>query len=56
MTILRALSNQRGYVALSVLTLALAVGANVVVFTIVNALWVRPRRARARTRLRRQRR
>jgi predicted permease len=40
---LRALSNQRGYVALSVLTLALAVGANVVVFTIVNALWVRPR-------------
>jgi hypothetical protein len=43
MTMLRSLLAQRGYVALSVLTLALSVGANVVVFTIVNALWLRPR-------------
>ena len=41
MTILRCLLKQRGYVLLAVLTLAVAVGANVVVFTIVNALWPR---------------
>jgi len=32
----------RGYVALGVGTVALCVGVNLVVFTIVNALWIRP--------------
>ena len=40
---IRGLLRQRGYVALAVATLTLAVGANLVVFTIVNALWLRPR-------------
>lgn len=37
------LLRQRGYIALSLGTIVLAVGANLVVFTIVNALWLRPR-------------
>ena len=32
-----------GYASLAILTLALAVGANLVVFTLVNALWLRAR-------------
>src|SRR4051812_34116764 len=40
---LRTLSSHRSYAVLAVLTLALAVGANLLVFTIVNALWLRPR-------------
>jgi putative ABC transport system permease protein len=39
----RALLRQPGYLLLTVMTLALAVGANLVVFTIVNAIWIRPR-------------
>jgi predicted permease len=39
----RTLGRARGYALLAVLTLALAVGANLVVFTLVNALWLRPR-------------
>jgi putative ABC transport system permease protein len=40
---LRALVRHRGYSALALATLTLAIGANLVVFTIVNALWLRPR-------------
>jgi predicted permease len=40
---LRTLSAHRSYAILAVLTLALALGANLVVFTVVNALWLRPR-------------
>lgn len=43
MATLRPLIRQRGYAALSIATVGLAVGANLVVFTIVNALWLRPR-------------
>jgi hypothetical protein len=43
MTPLSTLFRQRGYVALSLTTIVLVVGANLVVFTIVNALWLRPR-------------
>jgi len=39
----RSLLGQPLYVVLSVATLTLAVGANLVVFTIVNAIWIRPR-------------
>jgi predicted permease len=38
----RTLLRAPGYSALVIVTLALAVGANVVVFTLVNALWLRP--------------
>ena len=38
----RTLLHHRGFVLLSAFTLALAVGANLVVFTIVNAIWLRP--------------
>ena len=41
--IVRGLLRQRGYVALALATLTFAVGANVVVFTVVNALWLKPR-------------
>jgi hypothetical protein len=43
MSILRTLIRQRGYVSLALATLTLAVGANLVVLTIVNALWLRAR-------------
>ena len=43
MALLRGLLRQRGYVALALTTLTFAVGANVVVFTIVHALWLKPR-------------
>ena len=43
MTSLIALLRQRVYLAMSLTTIALAVGANLVVFTVVNALWLRPR-------------
>ncbi len=39
---LRTLRSQRGYVAIATLTLALAVGANLVVFSLVKAIWLRP--------------
>jgi putative ABC transport system permease protein len=42
MRTLRAVLSQRGYVALATLTLTLAVGANLVVFSVVNAIWLRP--------------
>jgi predicted permease len=32
----------RGFVAMATLTLAVAVGVNLLVFTVVNALWIRP--------------
>src|SRR5580704_1879909 len=41
-TLLRSLLKQPAYVALSTVTLMLAVGANLVVFTVVNGLWLRP--------------
>jgi predicted permease len=41
--LVRGLLRQRGYVALALSTLTFAVGANVVVFTVVNALWLKPR-------------
>jgi predicted permease len=34
--------SHRGYVALATFVLAVAVGVNVLVFTVVNALWIRP--------------
>jgi predicted permease len=34
--------SHRGYVAMSTFVLAVAVGVNLVVFTVVNALWIRP--------------
>jgi putative ABC transport system permease protein len=40
---LRTLAHHRGYVLLSAFTIALAIGANLVVFTIVNAIWLRSR-------------
>src|SRR5688572_25673915 len=40
---MKSLRRQHVYVGLSAATLTLAVGANLVVFTIVNALWLRPR-------------
>jgi putative ABC transport system permease protein len=43
MRIFRSLLQQPGYIVLTLLTLTLAVGANLVVFTIVNAIWIRPR-------------
>ena len=42
MRALRSLMKQPGHVALAVSTLGLAVGVNVVIFTVVNALWIRP--------------
>jgi predicted permease len=39
----RTLTRSRGYALLAIVALALAVGANLVVFTLVNALWLRPR-------------
>jgi predicted permease len=39
---LRTLRRHRGYVAFASITLAVAVGVNLVVFTVVNALWLRP--------------
>jgi len=42
-TALRYLLRQRSYAALVAGTVTLAVGANLVVLTIVNALWLRPR-------------
>jgi hypothetical protein len=36
------LRHHRGFAALSISSLALAVGANAAVFAIVNALWLRP--------------
>src|SRR5215471_12318257 len=42
MRTLRSLLAQRAYVALVILTLALAVGANLVVFSLVKAIWLRP--------------
>ncbi|CAN5801243.1 hypothetical protein BH24ACI5_BH24ACI5_28680 [soil metagenome] len=36
------LRNHPGYVAMSTLVLAVAIGVNLLVFTIVNALWIRP--------------
>jgi predicted permease len=38
----RWISRHRSYLLLSTATLAVAVGANIVVFTIVNALWLKP--------------
>ena len=46
MMTLRSLVREPGYFVLAVLTLTLAVGANLVVFTIVNAIWLRPRPVR----------
>src|SRR5437667_7674163 len=46
MQTLRSLFRQPAYAALSLITLTLAVGANLVVFTIVNAIWLRPRPVR----------
>src|SRR5262245_906558 len=43
MRIFRSLLQQPGYVLLTLITLTFAVGANLVVFTIVNAIWLRPR-------------
>jgi hypothetical protein len=43
MTTLKFLVRQRAYVAICLTTLSLAIGANLVVFTIVNAVWLRPR-------------
>lgn len=43
MRVLRGLTAGRGHVVLSIATLTLAVGANLLVFGIVNALWLRPR-------------
>ena len=40
---LRALASRPGFAVTAVLTLILAIGANLVVFTLVNALWLRPR-------------
>jgi len=39
---LRRLHRHRGYIASATTTLAVAVGVNLVVFTVVNALWLRP--------------
>jgi len=39
---IRRLGRHRGYYAFATATLSLAVGMNLVVFTIVNALWLRP--------------
>jgi predicted permease len=36
------LTTHRGYLAMSTFVLATAVGVNLVVFTVVNALWIRP--------------
>ncbi|HUF47670.1 MAG TPA: ABC transporter permease [Vicinamibacterales bacterium] len=36
------LRSHRGYVAMATFVLAVAVGVNLVVFTVVNALWIRP--------------
>jgi hypothetical protein len=38
----RVLRRHGAYVAFAMTSLALAVGANLAVFTIVNALWLRP--------------
>lgn len=38
----RLFGNHRGYVAMSTLVLAVSVGINLLVFTVVNALWIRP--------------
>jgi predicted permease len=38
----RQIVRHRGYYGLAAATLSLAVGANLVVFTVVNALWLRP--------------
>jgi putative ABC transport system permease protein len=39
---LRLLTRHRGYAAVTLATMALAIGANLVVFSVVNALWLRP--------------
>lgn len=39
---LRTMRRYRGYVVFATTTLAVAVGVNLVVFTVVNALWLRP--------------
>lgn len=39
----RTLARQRRFLVVSTITLGLGVGANLLVFTIVNALWLRPR-------------
>jgi hypothetical protein len=39
---LRAIGRRPVFASLAVATLALAIGANLVVFTVVNALWLRP--------------
>ena len=46
MPFFRSLFRQPGYLALSLTTLTLAVGANLVVFTVVNAIWLKPRPVR----------
>jgi len=38
----RLFRNHPGYVALSTFVLAVSIGANLLVFTVVNALWIRP--------------
>jgi putative ABC transport system permease protein len=40
--VLRWISRHRSYLLLSTGTLSVAVGANILVFTVVNALWLRP--------------
>lgn len=40
---LRTLLRHPGYLVLSVLALALSVGANIAIFSVVNAIWIRPR-------------
>jgi len=42
MSLVRVLKAHRAYVAIAVATVALSVGANLVVFSFINALWLRP--------------